>query len=218
MAIQTQRSDAELRAIMSALLAGGGAAPRWLETELAREPSSRPPLMRDPDAYRGHMAAALSFGGLIGAFLCCVNLIGDVTFAPPKAAERAPTVDQDGLEAIAMVQDWIPAGDEKQVLQRLAAEARNPSNPLAWSADKADGDAYLVIFRAPAGFPVYAFEVSLESEAVQASPEAVERLTSLRLAEAAARDALAARVLATADSQVAAYKSDEGVRPSGLTP
>ena len=214
MATQSTRTDAELQAIMAALLAGGGAAPRWLEAELAAAPAPRPAVKTDPDAYRGHMAAALSFGGLVAGFLCCVNLIGDIQFAPPKAAARAAAVDQDGLEAIAMVQDWTPAGDEKPVLQRLAGEARNPSYPRAWSAERTDGDSYLVVFRAPAGFPVYAFEVSLESEAVQPTPEAVERLTSLRMAEAAARDALAARVLATAESQgVAVYKSDEGVRP-----
>jgi len=207
MATQSTRTDAELQAIMSALLAGGGAAPRWLEAELAAAPAPRSAVKADPDAYRGHMAAALSFGGLVGGFLCCVNLIDDIQFAPAKAAVRAAAVDGDALEAIAMVQDWTPAGDEKSVLQRLAAEARNPSYPRAWSAEKTEGDSYLVIFRAPAGFPVYAFEVSLESEAVQASPEAVERLTTLRMAEATEREALAARVLANAETQGVAARA-----------
>jgi hypothetical protein len=201
MAIQTRRTETELRAIASALLAGGGAAPAWLQTELAFPPARRAAVKADPDAYRGHMAAALSFGGLILAFICCVDLFGEVRFAAPVAAVREAAVDQDALEAIAMVQDWTAAGDEKPVLRRLAGVARNPAYPRAWSAEKTEGDSYLVIFRAPAGFPVYAFEVSLESEAVQATPEAVELLTAMRVAETSAQDALAARVLAAAEAQ-----------------
>jgi hypothetical protein len=207
MDIQTSRTDEELQAIVSALLACDGVAPEWLEIELACAPPARPAVKADPNAYRGHMAAALSFGGLVLAFLCCVDLFGEVRYAAPVAAVRAAAADPDALEAIAMVQDWTPAGDEKRVLQRLAAEARNPAYPRAWSAERTEGDSYLVIFRAPAGFPVYAFEVSLESEAVQATPEAVERLSTLRLAEVTAQDALAARVLATAETQGVAARA-----------
>lgn len=178
------RNDLELQAIISALALCGGAAPKWLSGELAPTPTPFPKAKADPNAYRGHMAAALSFGGLLVAFLCCADYAGDVTFAPPKAVVHAPAADPDGLEAIAMVQDWQPAGDEKTVLHRLAAAVRNPAYPRAWSAEKTEDDAYLVIFREPAGYPVYAFEVNLESESVQATPEAVERLTMLRVREA----------------------------------
>ncbi len=178
------RNDVELQAIISALAVCDGAAPAWLRAELSPEPPVRPTAKRDPDAYRGHMAAALSFGGLLVAFLACADHVGEINFAPPKAAARVAAVDPDGLDAIAMVQDWQPAGDEKTVLGRLAGAVRNPAYPRAWSAEKTEDDGYLVIFREPAGFPVYAFEVNLESESVQATPEAVERLTMLRVREA----------------------------------
>jgi len=129
------------------------------------------------------MFAALSVGALLLAFLGCVDLVGETRFAPPKREARAAPPDPDALEAIALVQDWHPAGDEKTVLGRLAGAVRNPAYERAWSAEKTEEDSYLVIFREPAGFPAYAFEVSLEAEAVQATPEAVERLTMLRVRE-----------------------------------
>lgn len=181
---EASRTDVELLAIVSALTRGGGAAPKWLRAEMAPAPIPLRRLADDPDAYRWHMSAALSFGALLAAFLGCVDVIGEVRFAPPKVAARAAAVDTDALEAIALVQDWLPAGDEKPVLQRLAGAVRNPAYPRAWSAEKTADGSYLVIFREPAGTPAYAFEVSLESDVVEATPEAVERLTMLRVREA----------------------------------
>lgn len=191
---ESPRTDLELQAIVSALALSGGVAPKWLDSELSMNLAPAAAAKADPNAYRGHMAVALSFGGLLIAFLGCVDLVGEVKFAPPKVAARAAAVDPDALEAIAMVQDWQAAGDEKPVLQRLAGTVRNPAYPRAWSAEKTDEDSYLVIFREPAGFPAYAFEVNLESESVQATPEAVERLTMLRVREATeSPDSLVAR-------------------------
>lgn len=184
-AIEKPRSELELAAILRSLTLTRGAAPDWLRSELAirtRVPRSAP----DPKAYQGHMAAALSVGCLLTGFLGCVDLVGEVSYEPPKHVVIAPVADQDGLEAIALAQDWRAAGDDKPVLVRLAATVRNPAYPRAWSAEKTEADAYLVIFRAPAGYPVYAFEVNLESEEVTPTPEAVERLTFLRLHEEAA--------------------------------
>ncbi|MDD5303153.1 MAG: hypothetical protein PHS14_08585 [Elusimicrobia bacterium] len=197
---ETPRTGVELQAIAGALMMSAGAVPKWLREEMAPVPVRLRRMPGDPDAYRRHMSVALSVGGLLAAFLCCVDLIGEVRFAPAKIAARAAAADPDALEAIALVQDWRPAGDEKPVLQRLAGAVRNPAYPRAWSAEKTEDDSYLVIFREPAGFPAYAFEVNLESEAVQATPEAVERLTMLRMAEATAREALAARVREAAES------------------
>jgi hypothetical protein len=179
------RTEVELRAIAEALSLTGGAAPRWLGSELRRPGAIRTAPRPDPDAYRVHMAAALSVGGLLAAFLGCVGVAGDIVFAAPSLPAPRPLADPDALEAIALVQDWRPAGDDKAVLERLGAAVRNPRYPRAWSAERLEGDSYLVLFREPAGTPVYAFEVDLESEAVQASPEAVERLTRLRVREAA---------------------------------
>jgi hypothetical protein len=137
------------------------------------------------EGYRWHMAAALSIGALLVAFLGCVELIGEIRFAPTKVAARPAPADPDALEAIALVQDSRLAGDEETVLGRLAVAVRNPAYPRAWSAERTDGDSYLIIFREPAGSPAYAFEVNLETEAVEATPEAVERLTMLRLRAAA---------------------------------
>ncbi len=181
---EASRTDVELQALVEALTLSGGAAPRWLRAEMAPAPIALRKLAADPNAYHWHMSAALSFGGLLAAFLGCVEVIGEVRFSPPQIAVRAAAVDTDALEAIALVQDWQAAGDEKPVLQRLAGAVRNPAYPRAWSAEKTEDGSYLVIFREPAGTPAYAFEVSLESDAVEATPEAVERLTMLRLREA----------------------------------
>ena len=137
----------------------------------------------DPNAYRGHMVAALSLGGLLSGFLCCVAIADDVRFSAPRHEVRAPVVDEDAREAITLVQDWKLTGDEKAVAQRLAGVARNPYYSRAWSAERTGADSYLVIFRAPAGSPVYAFEVSLETQLVEATFEARDRLTILRVHE-----------------------------------
>lgn len=129
------------------------------------------------------MAAALSLGALLVAFIGCADIV-EIDFVPRKPQAAAPAPDPDALEAIALVQDWQPAGDEKTVLVRLAGAVRNPAYPRAWSAERTDEDSYLVIFREPAGVPAYAFEVDLEAEMVQATPEAVELLTMLRVREA----------------------------------
>lgn len=191
---ETPRTDLELQAIASAMVMCDGLAPKWLNDELGHEFFAAGASKPDPNAYRGHMCAALSFGGLLMAFLGCASLVEDISFAPVKIAARPAAVDSDGLEAIAMVQDWHAAGDEKAVLQRLAGAVRNPAYPRAWSAELTEGDSYLVIFREPAGTPAYAFEVNLESEAVEATPEAVERLTMLRVRESTeSPDSLVAR-------------------------
>ena len=181
---ETPRTDLELQAIVSAMMLCDGVAPKWLNEELAPEFQAAPAAKADPNAYRGHMSAALSFGGLLIAFLGCAELVEDISFAPAKIESRVAAADPDALEAIAMVQDWQAAGDEKPVLQRLAGAVRNPAYPRAWSAERTEDASYLVIFREPAGTPAYAFEVNLESEAVQATPEAIERLTMLRVREA----------------------------------
>ncbi len=137
------------------------------------------------EGYRRHMSAALSVGALLAGFLGCVDVIGEVRFAPERRAALPAPVDPDGLEAIALVQDWKAAGDEETVLVRLAPTVRNPAYPRAWSAEKTESGSYLVIFREPAGFPAYAFEVNLENEDVEPTPEAVERLTMLRVHAAA---------------------------------
>lgn len=150
-------------------------------------------LTRDEPEYRRHMFAALSVGALLLAFVGCAGVGSELAFAPPRPPAPAAPPDPDALEAIALVQDWHPAGDEKTVLERLAGAVRNPAYPRAWSAESTEEASYLVIFREPAGFPAYAFEVSLEGEDVQATPEAVERLTMLRVREATeSQDGLAA--------------------------
>lgn len=180
---EARRSEIEIHAITQALILCGGAAPRWLARELTPAPKPFQEAMPDPNAYRGHMSAALSLGGLLAAFLGCASFVDDVRYEAPKLA-AAPAPDLDALDAIALVQGWRAAGDEKPVAGRLAGAVRNPLYERAWSAEKTGDDSFLVIFREPAGTPAYAFEVNLETEAVEATPEAVERLTMLRVREA----------------------------------
>lgn len=187
------RRGLELNAIARSLAVTGGAAPDWLRAELAFRPAV-PRSKPDPMAYAGHMKVALSVGGLLAGFLACAELVDQVTYEPPRRAAAAQPADHDGLEAIALAQGWRAAGDEKPVLARLSGTVINPAYERAWTAEKLENDSYLVLFRAPAGYPVYAFEVNLESEEVAPSPEAVERLTALRLAaETAEAGALVAR-------------------------
>jgi len=178
------RTEEEFRALASALRLTAGAAPSWLHTAMAPPTIPLRRFPNEPGAYRRHMSAALSFGALLVAFLVCVDVIGEVRLAPPKRAARAAAVDTDAREAIALVQDWQLAGDDKPLLQRLAGAVLNPKYPRAWSAEKTEYGSYLVIFREPARTPAYAFEVVLESQAVKATPETVELLTILRLREA----------------------------------
>lgn len=146
------------------------------------------------EGYRWHMAAALSVGALLAGFLGVADLAGEIRFAPEKRAARPAPVDPDAADAILLVQESRPAGDEATVLRRLAGAVRNPAYPRGWSAERTEEAHYLVIFREPAGVPAYAFEVDLESESVEPTPETVERLTMLRVREAAhAPDALVAR-------------------------
>ncbi|MEK7325157.1 MAG: hypothetical protein AAB217_07895, partial [Chloroflexota bacterium] len=77
----------------------------------------------------------------------------------------------------------IAVGVVLDLVQRLAGVVRNPYYSRAWSAEKTGEGSYLVIFRVPAGTPVYAFEVSLETQSVEATFEARDRLTILRVHE-----------------------------------
>jgi hypothetical protein len=145
------------------------------------------------EIYRRHTMVALSFGGLFAAFQCCVGFADQLVFASPGSKARVSAVDPDAREAIALAQNWQPAGDEKPVLLRLAGAVRNPAYPRAWSAERTEDASYLVIFREPAGTPIYVFEVNLDAEEVDATPETVELLTMLRVREATeAQDGLVA--------------------------
>ena len=189
---EAPRTDVELQAIASALLATRGAAPAWLRSELGA-PVTLPPIKADPDAYRWHMKAALSVGCLLAAFVCGVDNIAEVKATSHIVARPIFVVDADALDAIAIAQESSLAGDELPILQRLGGIVRHPDGRKAWSAEKTGPDTYLVIYREPAGVPAYAFEVDLESEFVAPTPEAVDALALMRVRDADAQLHLVAR-------------------------
>lgn len=177
---EAPRTEVELQAIALALRSCGGAAPKWLAGELDA-PLALPPLRQDPDAYRWHMKAALSVGGLLLAFLCSVDFVAEVKAAPQIVPRSSYVVDEDARDAVALVQQSTMAGDELPVLSRLGGVVRHADGRKAWSAEKTDEASYLVIYREPAGYPAYAFEVDLESGLVQPTPEAVDAVALLRV-------------------------------------
>lgn len=175
------RSDAEILAIAAALARTGGEAPAWLQNEL-QDKIGLPPIPLDPDAYRWHMKAALTAGAFLLGFIACADLVPDVGAQPNLVARSTYVVDEDGRDAVAIVQQSMMAGDDENVLARLGGIRRHADGAAkAWSAEREDGGSYLVIYRAPAGAPAYAFEVNLETEEVSPTPEAVDALALLRV-------------------------------------
>lgn len=175
------RTDAEILAIAAALARTGGEAPAWLQHEL-QEKIGLPPIPLDPDAYRWHMKAALSAGALLLAFIGGVDFVPDVGAATYSVPRSSYVVDEDARDAVALVQQSAMAGDEETVLARLGGIRRHADGAAkAWSAERTDEDTYLVLYREPAGFPAYAFEVNLETEEVSPTPEAVDALALMRV-------------------------------------
>ncbi|OGS39785.1 MAG: hypothetical protein A2506_06750 [Elusimicrobia bacterium RIFOXYD12_FULL_66_9] len=159
----------------------------WTDRELeeiARELLAIEPISDIPPRRRRSMLTALlSVTCLVIAFDLCVTVDSGAHAARPRPAARP--ADPLAREAIVLAQRWRLAGDELPVLERLGRSVRNPANGRGWIAGRTDGDTYLVVFREPAGFPAYAFEVDLASGRVVTSPETVERLTALRLRDEA---------------------------------
>lgn len=140
----------------------------------------------DRGASRMLAAATLSVASLLAAFSFCVDLAGDIRFAPrTRHSTRAPAAVTHAGEAVSLVQEWRLAGDDKSIVQRLAGAVLNPYYARAWSFEKTEEGAYLVLFREPAGTPVYAFEVDSQMKSVRATPETVDRLTILRVRDEA---------------------------------
>lgn len=179
------RTKLELEGLAAGLALSGGRAPDELGRELLA--GRTPGLELDAKALRSLLGASLSLACLLLSIIVSVTAdVGALAPAPRHASSRPAAPDSDAREAILLVQDWRAGGDEMPVLGRLGGVLRHPGGVRAWSAEKTDEGAYLVIYREAAGTPVYAFEVDLESEAVQATPEAVERLTLLRVRDEAA--------------------------------
>lgn len=189
---ETPRTEAELQAIFAALSASRGEAPSWLSSEL-QTPISLPPIAADPDAYRWHMKAALSAGALLLAFMASADSIPDVYAAPQIVARPVYIVDEDALDAIALTQESAMAGDEAAVLKRLNGITRHADGRKAWSAERTGADTFLVVYREPASYPAYAFEVNLESGLVSPTPEAVDALVLMRVREIEEQNLVAGR-------------------------
>ena len=152
------------------------------------QPQSSHVVLRVP---RRLLLTALPVVCLIGAFFALARFQAPARPARPKAAPLPPpaaetsVVDAKASEALALVQHWRMAGDDKSVFERLGGVVEHPGGVPAWSAEMTDDDSYLVVFREVAGTPVYAFETNLKSKTVQPTPEAVDRLTLIRVRDAA---------------------------------
>ena len=138
-------------------------------------------------------SAALPLICLLAA-VCFIGYLGftkRLGLTKTDAAKVAAAVPDEGsgpdAEALALVRKWRMAGDDNTLFERLGSVVEHPGGWRAWSAEKTDEDAYLVLFREVAGTPVYAFEVDLKSRSVQPSPETVDRLTMMRVRDEATR-------------------------------
>ena len=187
------RTNLELQGLALGLMATKGRAPSWLGDQL--DARATPGLDFGAKELRSLLSLALSTASLFAAFIVAATF--DVA---PRAAQFKPAAvpavahDPELRDAIYLAQTWKIAGDELPVLERLDGGVRVPGARRAWSAERQSRDAFLVVFREDGG-PVYAFEVDLETEAVRATPEAVDQLTLLRVRDerAASFGVLAAR-------------------------
>ena len=174
------RTEVELYALMLAMERTRGAVPAWLAREL--EAPADPFTTPSPQARRSQAAFAACL-----ASLCCAVWLGatlEAGAAPaPRLVFHPAPIDWDAKDAIGLAQDFRLAGDDDTVLSRLGGVTRHAEG-RAWSAEKTAEDTYLVVYREPAGYPAYAFEVNLETEQVAPTPEAVEALTARRVRDA----------------------------------
>jgi hypothetical protein len=181
--------SAELAALASALSSSGGAAPENLARTLSGGDICA--ASRTPAADRSLLAAGWSLACLFAAFSAAVTF--DAPVRADVTGRRAyRPVDLDGHDAVARVQEWVPAGDELPALQRLGGVTRHPGGGPAWSFERTGEDGYLVLYRGPGGSPAYAFEVDLAEETVTPSPEAADALALLRVDEQRAAGRLVA--------------------------
>ncbi|MFI5350497.1 MAG: hypothetical protein ACHQ2Z_13195, partial [Elusimicrobiota bacterium] len=128
---------------------------------------------------------------LIGAFLVIARFQTPHRVMRPKAPEAAAeaaappaAVDPKAADALALVQHWRMAGDNRTLFERLGSVAQHPGGVPAWSVELTDEDSYLVMFREVSG-TAYAFETNMKTKTVQPTPEAVERLTLIRVRDEA---------------------------------
>ena len=128
---------------------------------------------------------------LIGAFLVIARFQTPHRVVRPKAPEAATeaaappaAVDPKAADALALVQHWRMAGDNRTLFERLGSVAQHPGGVPAWSVEMTDEDSYLVMFREVSG-TAYAFETNMKTKTVQPTPEAVERLTLIRVRDEA---------------------------------
>lgn len=147
----------------------------------------RPTAAPASKARRSLLLTSLPIVCLIGTCLVITRFHITLRAARPKMEASATPVpaphagDDQSAEALALVRQWHMAGDDKSLLERLGGVVEHPGGAPAWSAEMADADTYLVIFREVAGTPIYAFEANLKSRTVLPTPEAAQRLTSMRV-------------------------------------
>lgn len=181
----------ELESLAGALALSRGEAPARLAEELSGGDICA--VSRTPAAARSLRNAALSLACLFGVFAFCATFDAAPARARRVAARRPVPVDHGARAAIARVQEWSLAGDDLTVLQRLDGVTRHHGGMRAWSAERVGAEVYLVLYRAPAGLPVYAFEADLAADEVRATPEAVDALTVMRVRDAEAHGLFASR-------------------------
>lgn len=86
------------------------------------------------------------------------------------AEPPAPTAEaEEGAEALLLVHDWRPAGEERTVLEMLGGELDRPGRPPVWSVERVGTRQYLVRFRD--GGSEHAFEADLEARSVRPAPD-----------------------------------------------
>lgn len=135
---------------------------------------------RTPAADRSQRSFAACLGALLLAGAVSAGL--DAPVRAPRPSRRPARVDLARLDAISRAQNWVPAGDELTLLQRVGDIRRHPGAGPAWSAERLSGTRFLVLYRDASGSPL-AFEVDRRTGEVSPSPEALDGLALLRYHE-----------------------------------
>lgn len=145
---------------------------------------------RAPASSRLLSIATLVFVCLVMVTFAARHFGVTIAISRPQADARGivsenSAVDSRSSEAIALVQQWHMAGDDQSVSERLGTGPDSSGKAPAWSAEKVDEEVYLVLVRERSGTHVCAFETNLKTQAVLPTPEAVDRLTLMRVRDEA---------------------------------
>jgi len=100
------------------------------------------------------------------------------TPAPPAPVEATLQANDDqGEEAVALVQEWRAPGDERILADRLGGTLELPGTRSPWSTERTGEKTYRVSLEARELQPRLDFDVDLDARRVDPSPDTAQFLT-----------------------------------------